>query len=225
MANKNTPSEPNYASTPDAPTTPYDFFMAPKQAASGRPLPVGGKLLGTRPGAEGGSNTKRIVFFAAGGAIAIIGVIMAIIAFSPKDPAGVQLFDIAQTQQELIRVCGLGTINGKSQTTRNFSVTCSTGITGDQTTLLAYMKKTGVDYDPKLLAAKKSAQIDAKLAQASSSSTYDSTYDTVVEAQLATYNRALTSQLGTTTSATGRAVLTKSQKDAELLVKMLNGSN
>ena len=236
----NTP--PNLGPLPEATATRYDFFMDPnakRPIPGGKPLPVGGKLLGNRPvdpsnpgktsllslgnlGGGGGPGGKKFIFLIAG-AISIIVILLGIVAFAPKDNTNLAFFGIAQTQQEIIRVCTQGSLKGKTQTTRNFSITCVTTLTTSQQQLLAYMSKAKLDYDSKQLEGKKNSQTDTRLTQAQSSSTFDSVYREIIQAQLTAYNRSLTAQLGTTTSSTGREVLTKNQTTNEILTKMLVG--
>jgi len=217
---------PDMSPAPAPAATPYDFFMQPKQQAPSRPLPMGGKLLGNRPvnpnslSNGGNPGSRKFIFIIAGAISLVVILLLAVVLFSPKDQTGPQFFGIAQTQQELIRVCGQGSEKAKYQATRNLAATCSVGITNSQGQLLAYMKKAKLSYDTKLIGGKASSQTDAKLAQAISSSTFDDTFREIIQAQLASYNRALTAQLATTTGANGREVLTKNQKSAELLTLM-----
>lgn len=138
----------------------------------------------------------------------------------PKDPTGPQLVSIAQTQQEIIRVCTLGS-KAKFQSTRNFAVTCATGVSTNQGELLAYIQKQNFEYNPKLLGSKSNAQVDAKLKTAQSASTYDAVFRDTVKAQLASYNRSLQTQLAVTEGVNAREILTKSQRSVELLNLMV----
>jgi hypothetical protein len=215
--NKNQPS--NLPPPPAAPTTPYDFFMQPKPITPSHPLPVNGRHFGNYPGKPDPGKNKFIFIIA--GALGLIFVLFLIVALLPKNPAGQQFFGIAQTQQEIVRLCTKGTSAAKYRSTRNFAATCFTGVTTSQQELLAYMSKSKLSYEAKQIGAKADGQADARLKSATSSSTYDEVFRNVLEAKLTAYNRAITTQLGTTTGANGRQVLTKNQQAAELLIKMV----
>lgn len=222
LPNQSPPTE-NLPPPPPAPTTPYDFFLEqPKPHAPQNPLSPSGKRYGAAALAGNSRRSKFILL--AGGGIAAVIILMIITALLPKDPTAGQWFAIAQRQQELIRVCTLGS-KAKYQATRNFAITCQTGITSSQRELLAYMDKSNLDYNSKELGQKQDSKTDTRLKSAASSSTYDDTFREIVETQLTSYNRSLTAQLGSTTGPNGREVLTKNQRSAELLLQMVKDNS
>jgi len=228
---KNQTANPDTATAPDAASTPYDFFMQqPKPAQAINPLPVGGKHLGNIPtdfnkvGNGSGVNTaglKGKFPLIAGGGIALVLILFLVSALMPKDQSGAQLFGVAQIQQEVTRVCTQGTTKAKYRSTRFFAVTCSTGVYTNQKELLAYMSKQQIAFDAKQLGAKANATVDSKLKSAQSSSSYDATFREIVSAQLDSYDKALTAQLGVTTGVNAREILTKAQNSNQLLIKMV----
>jgi hypothetical protein len=209
----------NLPPPPDAPATPYDFFMQPKPAMPSHPLPMNGKHLGAYPG-KPAPGMNKFLLIAAGG-VALVIILVLIVVLSPKDPASQQFFGIAQTQQEIVRLCTKGSATAKYRSTRYFAVTCSTAVTTSQKQLLAYMDSLKFKYNSKLLGATADSQADTKLKSATASSTYDDTFRDIMEAKLTQYDSALTAQLGVTTGANGRDLLTKNQRAAELLIKMV----
>jgi hypothetical protein len=210
------------APLPDAPTTPYDFFMQPKPTPSLIPLPANGKRLGSNPNQQNGGGSKRGFFLLIGGAIAVVFLLLGVLAFSPKDARPLQFFGLAQTQQEIIRLCNQGSSSkAKYQSTRNFAITCSTGVTTSQSQILAYMKRGNMEYDPKQIGGKANGQTDARLSQAIASSTYDDVFREIMKTRLTAYSRQLAAQLQTTTDSTGRETLAKNAKTLELISKML----
>lgn len=222
--NPNGPSNPNLAPPPDAASTPYDFFMQqPKPATSNTPLPVTGKRLGNIPGTFKEEKTGLAKKFPLiiGGGIGLVLILVLATAFAPKDQTGVQLFGVVQSQQEVMRVCELGTTKSKYRSTRNFAITCLTGVRTNQTDLLSYMQNQRLTYDAKQIGARFSAETDAALKSATASSTYDDTFRSIMQDYLDSYNTKLTAQLGITTGANAREILTESQKTAELLAQMV----
>lgn len=218
------PQQPeNLPPPPPAPTTPYDFFMdQPKQRASNNPLSPNGKRYGG-PSLQASSKRSKILL-AVGGAITLIFLLSLGYALLPKDKTGPQWFNLAQRQQEVIRVCTLGS-KAKYQSTRNFAITCQTSVTNSQRQLLAYMNKSKFSYNSKQLGLLANTKTDARLKTASSSSTYDDVFREVIKQQLTTYNAALSAQLSTTTGINGRDLITKNQTTAKLLLQVVDDSS
>ncbi len=210
----------NIPPPPDAATTPYDFFLQPKPAQAINPLPVTGKRIGNAPtNPNSGANKGKFVLIAGGG-LALVLIVGIATAFIPKDQTGPQLFNIAQIQQEVVRVCSQGT-KAKFQSTRNFAVTCSAGVTANQKELLAYMQQQNLAFDGKLLGLKANGKVDSQLKSAISSSTYDDTFRGIMQGQLKSYEASIENQLTITTGANAREVLNKSQRSAALLSLMV----
>ena len=212
-------SQPNdLPPPPPAPTTPYDFFLdQPKPRRSANPLSAAGKRYGM--GGAGGRGLNKFALII-GGAIALVIILGVAALLLPKDTTSPQWFAIAQRQQEVVRVCAMGS-KAKYQTTRNFAITCQTGVTASQKELLAYMKKSKLSYNSKQLGLRADAKTDARLKAAAASSTYDDVFREIATQQLNTYSRSLTTLLGTTSGVNGREVLAKNQRSAELLLKMV----
>jgi len=204
---------------PPAPTTPYDFFMdQPKPHGSSNPLSPNGVRYGNSALGGGNGNSRFPLIIA--GAVAAILVVVGLIFFLPKDTTSPQWFALAQKQQEVIRLCTLGS-KAKYQTTRNFAITCQAGVTTNQKNLLSYMSKANMGYNSKSIGLLADSKLDARLKTAQSSSTYDTVFREIIQQQLNSYDRAITAQLAATTGANGRETLTKSQQSAELLIQMV----
>lgn len=189
----------------------------PKPHATANPLSPEGKRYGAPLKGQGIGN--KFVFIVGGG-LALMIILGLVYAFLPKDQTGPQWFALAQRQQEVIRVCTMGS-QAKFQSTRNFAITCQTGVTTSQRELLAYMKKAGFEANPKQLGLLADSKTDARLKTATSSSTFDEVFREIAEQQLTSYNRSLSAQLSSTTGANGREVLTKSQRSVKLLLTMV----
>lgn len=215
------PQAENLPPPPPAPTTPYDFFLdQPKPHAPASPLSPGGR----RYGAVLGNSQRNRFLLIAVASLTVIILLMLVITFLPKDPTAQQWFAIAQRQQELVRICSQGS-KAKYQATRNFAITCQTGVTGNQRELLSYMKKAGFSYNEKELDLKQDTRVDTRLKSATASSTFDDAFREVVETQLTSYDRALTAQLASTSGPDGREVLTKNQRSTELLLQMVRNNS
>jgi hypothetical protein len=190
-----------------------------KPAVSPQPLSPAGQQYGAIPRASinfGGNKRFGLIL---GGAAAVIVILIIAAALMPKGGAGTSWFSVAQEQQEVVRICGKGN-TAYYQATRNFAVTCTISVSTDQLSLLNYMKQNKMSFKTKELGLKANAETDAKLKQATSSSSFDDSFRKVMVDQLNTYDQALTAQMGVTTGTNGRGLLTKAQQNAELLLKM-----
>lgn len=214
---------------PDPTATPYDFFMQPKPAQPIKPLPVAGRHLGNIPtdfdkiNTGGNINTAGLSGkfpLIAGGGVLLIIIIFVAMALVPGDQTGTQFLNVAQIQQEIARVCDQGSTRAKYRSTRILATTCTSSVATNQSEVLSYMTKNGFKYNKKQLDTKKNSEVDNQLKSAQSSSTYDDTFRGIVGEQLESYDSALTAQLGVTSGANGREVLSKAQSSAQLLIKM-----
>jgi len=161
---------------PPAKQTPYDFFLSQKHA-----------------GAKGFGSVKQIsmrlkILVVVGIALVVMVVIASFNALAPKDTTNQELFAVAQSQQEVIRVCNLGLTQAKYQVNRNMAINCVTGVTTDQARLLSYLKKAGYGFKAKNLGAKANPQVDQQLKGAQSSSNFDDTFKKIVLQELTSYN-------------------------------------
>lgn len=174
------PRGPQAVPTPAAPTTPYDFFMKPQR--NNRPA---GKIGGLIPPAKAGNKKVRIAMVA-GGLIGLLVIFSIVQALLPKDSSGQELIGIAQAQTEAIRVSDLGN-KADASDIRFWAINSNLSLTSDKNALLSYMQKNHFTYSAKALSATHNAKTDQSLKDATSSSTYDSTFKPLYLAQLHSY--------------------------------------
>ncbi len=169
----------------------------------------------------GGSPLKKYGLIV-GVIVAVVLLVIIIIAMATggKDSSA-GLLTIAQEQQELIRVSADGAKNSKSTQLLNFSATAQVSLASSQKDLTAFMAKHGVKTDDKVLALGKDAQTDQALSGALASNTYDTTFNSVIQAELATYVKNLDAAIQTATTKTEQNLLKKQSANAQLLSKML----
>lgn len=196
---------------PPVKKTPYDFFLSQKH-----PTNTKGMALPKR------TSLKTKVIFAIGGALALMFIILIINQLTPKDTTRQELFTIAQTQQEIIRVCTLGASKAKYQVNRNFAVNCAAGVTTDQRRLLGYLQSVKFSYKAKQLSALTNPQTDQRLTSASASSSFDDTFKEIMTKQLNSYGNMMQQQmLSPSLGATGQSVLSTAVDNDKLLLQQV----
>jgi hypothetical protein len=165
--------------------TPYDFFMQQKHPTNTK-MPI--------PGPRQAGFRGRIVWIAGAGIVVML-VITLISAFSPKDTTSQDLITLAQTQQEVVRVCDQGVQKAKEPTARNLAINCSTSVQTDQSKLLSYLAGLHVKVKTKQLGVLANHDTDKALSAATASSSYDTVFKTVSIKQLTIYMNLIQQQL------------------------------
>lgn len=146
-----------------------------------------------------GSSKKQRIVMAIGGGLALLVIVLfgASLLFGGKKPQG--LLEIAQTQQELIRVSALGS-KADSFAARDLSVTTQLTLTSDQADVVAYMKDHGQKTNVKLLNLKMNSQTDAVLTQAAESNRFDEVFTQTIQQELVAYQQQLKSAYDATSN-------------------------
>lgn len=192
---------------PPVQKTPYDFFMSQKHPTNTK-LPI--------PGPRRAGFRGKLVWISGAAAVVVIVVVL-ISALSPKDTSGQALVTIAQNQQEIARVCGLGS-KAKTSPRLAFSVNCTTTILSDQKKLLNYMSTQGIKIKSKQLGTLTNSATDKSLAAATASSNYDEVFKTVSAKQMAIYINTLQQQLSSNQfGPTAQELLTAQLAHAKIL--------
>jgi hypothetical protein len=180
--------------------SPYDFFMGsdntpPKNTAAG----------------------KKLLFMVAMGVgiLAALAVLLAVITGGSK--ASPQLVSVLQSQQEIVRVAKDGTKNAQATNLKNFSLTASISLTSAQSELTTYINKLGGKVGKNELNLAKNPQTDKALAASITTSTYDTTYTSVMQGELNTYETKLQSATVAALSENERALLQRYIIGAQLL--------
>jgi GrpB-like predicted nucleotidyltransferase (UPF0157 family) len=200
--------QPKPAPEPEA--TPYDFFLEPQQKPKKKAIKVGSKF-------------NKILLIVGG----LVVVMMAIIIItnltqSSNKQAAAEFNSIATNQQEIIRVSNLGMLHVGSDSLKNFSSTAIADMTSSQLKLIDYADKNGVNIDTKLLAASSNPRIDKSLDAAEAASTYDSTFQALMQELLKDHQTKLEQIQKTATAPTERTILSNDLASDLLLQQMLN---
>ncbi len=200
------PNAPN-ARPPIAPSD-YDFIL---NHGANKPKP---SLL---PG-FGGSKKQRLLVMGLGGAILLMLIILgySLLFGGNKNQT---VLEVAQSQQELIRVSTLGadkTTRGSAA--RALATTTELTLISNQKEVIAQLKKHGQKTNTKNLAVKKNAQTDAALQEAALNNRYDEVFTQLLQKQLVEYQKLLKTAYGSTSNQTLQNLLNSEFAQAGLLI-------
>jgi len=206
---------PSYPATPlqppVSPTQAYDFITNPDQPARPRL---------TLPG--GNSPAIRAAFAAGGLLVLLILVIIVKGLFSGS--SNLTLFvGIIQDQQELIHLATEGSQQqGITTGNQNFAATTVLSLTSAQASIAKYLSNNGQKIDPKVINLKVSATTDAQLTTAAAATTYDQTFQEIMNTKVTAYISDLKQTYNQTSGKNGHALLKSDYAQAQLLLAQLN---
>jgi hypothetical protein len=188
----------------------YEFIVNPGARPKRTPLSL-----------PGGSLLKRVLV-ACGALFGLIVLIIIIKGLLGGGTDFTSFITVAQDQQELIHLSTNATQQqGLDTTSQNFAITAQLSLTSAQAQLLTYLKGNHQAVSAKVLNAKVSASLDSQLTTAASNSTYDSTFQQIMQNQLASYQQALSGAYKTA-GPVGKKLLSSDYNDAQLLLKQIN---
>ncbi len=166
----------------------YDFFM--NQGAAG----------GKAPRMGGGSMTKRIVIAAVGGLTLLILVIIGYqLLLGSKPNNAQQLLEIAQQQNELIRVSDIGVKKAHGTDAKNLAMTTKLSLSTDQQPLINALAKQKIKAKSQLNASK-NTKTDDMLETADQNNRFDDEFLKYLHTELASYQKKLNEAYKNTTS-------------------------
>lgn len=197
--------EPTPAAPP--PGNDYNFIMNPEKAK--KKVAVGG---------FGGDPFIAKVVLLVGGALALI-VVLAIavnLFFGGKSNIDV-VVGIAQREQEIIRLSGEGD-TALGQEVKNAALNTRLSVKSHQQSWVAFLSKRGRVVPPEEMNLKKDTKTDDKLKLAEETSTFDTTYTTVMVSQLENYAGLLKTAYSSTGSKTERELLSAQYNEVQLLL-------
>ena len=209
------PEQQPYSPAPQNHTPDYDFIVNPAAVPKKSliPIPTGGSML------------QRAAVVGGGLVILLIIIIIFASLLSGGSNNTAPLVSIAQQQNELIRVATVGTLQTSDQAAKNFAVASELSLTTDQQQLLTYLKGQGHKVSSKQLIATKSTKTDGELSAAEAASTFDSTFEQIMQTGLTTYTQSLKTTFASTTGPNARKLLNSDYSAAVLLLQQLPSSS
>jgi hypothetical protein len=194
----------------EAPKPDYGFIMEPPKPPKPPLFTFGG-----------GSKNTRIILVVAGIFILLILFVGFKNLLAGSNSSTPSLVTVAQDQQELAHLAQDGTTNATASNLKNFAYTTQLSLKSEQSDLVAYLKKNGHKTGTKELNLKVSKALDAQLAAALTTSTYDATFKQTMQTKLTSYQQTLKQAYAQTKGPKGRALLNDDYKASELLLKQL----
>lgn len=193
----------------------YDFIMNPQQTTTRR----------------GGPRNKKTLIFL-GIAAFIVIIILAyganFLLSSGSRAQADRLTEVAKAETELIRVSALGADNAKDRDTMVLAQTTKLSVSSSQLQTKKLLEKRGVNAKEftKLMASSKNSKTDTQLTEAGRNNRYDETFKTILNKQLADYQKLIKGANDGGTSAE-KKVLTNSFENAGKLLpkKTATGSS
>jgi hypothetical protein len=204
MVMNNAPQAP-----PPVGQDPYHFIMNPPEA------PKKGKL----PLPQTSSKRGRFIVVAVIALLAMIVVSIVLSVFSNLSQEGTNdLIELAQRQQEIIRIADIGITKAKSQETQSLAVTTKLAMGSDQQQILNRLAKNKVKLKAAELNLRKSTQTDALLVQADQKNQFDEAFTKTVQSQLINYQQAIKKTYDANNSKSARTMLTTMNDNANKLL-------
>ncbi len=159
---------------------PYEFILNPEKPK--RQSPLGGASFGL-----------KIALVALVAIIIIIGgVVAGKMLGASQDAQKDQLIEIAQTQNEIIRVATTASSQASSSNVKALATTTKISVQSSQNQIVDQLGKYGVKkVDNKLLGKTKNSKNDALLNEAKANNRYDETYRKILQEQLDDYQTKL----------------------------------
>lgn len=152
--------------------------------------------------------------------VLFVFIILIMIARSLTSGGGgnvAQLTNVLQDQQEIVHLVA-NTVNVSDITTanKNFSATVRLSVGSSQTQLMQYMVNNHYKVNPKLLGLKVSSAIDDQLTAAEAATTYNQTFQQIMNSKLDAYANDLQSAYQVNKGKKGRAILNDSFNQIKL---------
>ena len=194
---------------PPAPQHDYQFIINPPAAQKG-----------ARFSLPGGSLARRLVI-ALGGLLVLIIVFSLVKSLFGSNTNFTPYITVAQDQQAIIHLSSNASLQpGLNITNRNFAITAKLSLTSDESQLITYLKNSHQKVGSKTLNQKISLNLDSQLTAATSNSTYDTTFQQIMQSQLNNYIQAL-KKAYTGSGNKGKALLSSEYNGAQLLLQQL----
>jgi hypothetical protein len=190
------------------PTNNYDFILNP-QAKQKR------KLLG---GIGGNSFIAKLALIIGGAVVVMIVLSIGVnLLFGSKTNLET-LVGLVKTEQEITRVSDAGK-DAADQEIKNSALNTQLVTTSHQRTWLVFLSKRGREVKKDELNLKKSASTDRRLATAKQTSTFDTTYNTLMRSSLTDYAKEIKAAYLGASNKQEREILNNQYKDVQLLLK------
>lgn len=170
-----------------------------------------------------GNSPRARIAIVAGGLILLIIIAMVVMSFfSQGDKVQTQrLIEVAQAQNEIIRVSSLGKEKARDINTRSLAANARLSVESSQVEVKAALGKRGVKSKSlnKTLAASKNTKTDDALNEASQNNRFDDTFTLVMQKQLEDYRKLLMGAYDSGTATEKKVLKTSFDSAGKLVAK------
>lgn len=170
-----------------------------------------------------GNSMKARVALVAGGAVLLIILALVVMSFFSQGDKGQtqRLLEVAQAQNEIIRVSSLGKEKAKDITTRTYAANTRLSVSSAQNEVKASLNKRGMKDKAinKQLAASKNSKTDTALDEASQNNRFDETFTAILQKQMTDYQKLLQSAYDGGTATEKKSLKTSFDSAAKLAAK------
>lgn len=190
------------------PTNNYDFILNPEKSQKRKFL-----------GGLGGDTFITKVVFIVGGAIVLMVVLAVVVNlfFGSKTNLDT-VVALTKTEQEIARLSAAGE-DASNQEIKNSAINTQLVITSHQRSWLTFLGKRGREVKKEELNLGKDTSSDKRLETAKQTSTFDTTYNTLMRSGLTAYASSLKNAYQGASNKQERELLNKHYKDVQLLLK------
>jgi hypothetical protein len=189
---------------------PYDFIVNPAQPKKTRLLPGGNNPL-----------VKKLAVIV--GCVIIVAIVLGVGAslLGGKKTNTAELFSLAQTQHEIVRVATLGVSRATDQSAKNLAINTELSVATQQQQLVDFLAKHGRGTKDKELALTQNAATDRQLMQAQQTSTFDLAFAQIMQNQIQAYASTIKHLHATSTSTSAKALLNTDYIQTQLLLSQV----
>ncbi len=204
---------PAYPGQPVAPQVPhppaYDFIINPERPGIKQPR-LGNRSLPIK------------IALVTGGLLVLVIILSLLRGLLGGGSNFEPYITVVQDQQALIHIV----TNAKEQkelsaNNENFVATSELSLISARSKIMNYLKSNNQKVDPKQLGLKISASTDSELQAAAAATTYNKTFEEVMNSKLSSYKSDLQQTYNQAKGEKGRAILSDLFDEAELLQKQL----
>ncbi len=168
------------------------------------------------------SIVKRAAFFLGIVIILFIIGIILISALSGSSGKFTPITTVLQYQTELLRIATNGETNASQESTKEVAINLDLSMRSARSQLTTYLAQNGQKVSTTSLTLKRSTAADTQLTTALANSTYDTTFITIIQNDLISYEKALQTAYNANPGPKGRTILSNQFDGASLLLKQIN---
>jgi len=192
---------------PQQPNNPYGFIMESPHKHGGN-----GSLFGNSP--------KSKILFAILGLIFVLFLYTVVSrVFFNKSGRSEALLVVRAEQQKIIYTASQGLKEAKDDSVLNYTQTVLSSVASDQMNIGELLQKAGVKVDKEKSAVTKNSEIDEALSDAKKNNTYDDTLAEMLESQMKTYQKDLSTAYDQLSSTQAKATVQVAYKSASTVLQ------